>query len=338
MLGHVLHLDRVPQVRLVGAVLGHRLVVGDAREDGRDGLALGELLEHALDHRLHRGENVVLLDEAHLDVELVELTGQAVGARVLVAETRRDLEIAVEARDHDELLVLLRRLRQRVELALVDPARHQEVARAFRARGGQDGRCELEEAGCLHAGADRLDDRKTAHDVGVQRLAAQIEEAVLQAQVFRVIGLGEDRHGQFAGFREHFYLGCEQLDGAGRQFVVPRSLGPFAHLAIDADDPFGTHLLGHRECRAVGVGDDLGQPIVVAQVDEQHPAMVADAMDPPGQAHVVADIGLAQRRTGVGAVAVEGGLSHGRGFPSDRLRSQACRMARRGGEKRMHWR
>ena len=108
MLGDVLHDDRVAQVRLVGAVFAHRLGVGNARPGrGRHRLAVGELLEHAADDRLHRREHIVLLDEAHLDVELVEFAGQAVGARVLVAEAGRDLEIAVEARHHQELLVLL---------------------------------------------------------------------------------------------------------------------------------------------------------------------------------------------------------------------------------------
>ena len=53
------------------------------------------------------------------------------GAWVLVAETWRDLEVAVEARHHQELLVLLRRLRQRVEAAGVNSRWHQEVARAL---------------------------------------------------------------------------------------------------------------------------------------------------------------------------------------------------------------
>ena len=100
----------------------------------RHRLALGEFLEDAADDRLHRGKHVFLRDEAHLDVELVELARQPVGARVFVAETGRDLEIAVEARHHQQLLVLLRRLRQRVEFAGMDARRHQEVARAFRAR------------------------------------------------------------------------------------------------------------------------------------------------------------------------------------------------------------
>src|SRR5690349_23654496 len=44
----------------------------------------------------------------------------AVGAGVLVAEAGRDLEVAVEARDHDQLLEHLRRLRERVELTRMD--------------------------------------------------------------------------------------------------------------------------------------------------------------------------------------------------------------------------
>ncbi len=131
LLGHVDDLDRVAQIRLVGAVFQHRVRVRDPRKFRRHGLAGGEFLEHAAQHRLDGVEHVVLRDEAHLDVELIEFARRAVGARVLVAEARRDLEIAVEARHHDELLELLRRLRQRVELAGMDARRHQKVARAF---------------------------------------------------------------------------------------------------------------------------------------------------------------------------------------------------------------
>ena len=80
-------------------------------------LPLREFLEHAAQHRLDGGEDVVLGDEAHLEIELIEFARRTVGAAVLVAETRRDLEIAVEARHHDQLLELLRRLRQRIELS-----------------------------------------------------------------------------------------------------------------------------------------------------------------------------------------------------------------------------
>jgi len=75
VLGHVGHFDRVAQVGLIRAVLGDRRIVGNARPVMIDLLAAGEFLEHTGQDRLHGVENVVLLDEAHLDVELIELAG-----------------------------------------------------------------------------------------------------------------------------------------------------------------------------------------------------------------------------------------------------------------------
>ena len=218
-LADVLHLDRIAQVRLVGAVFAHRLGIGDQRKFRRHRLAAGKLLEHAADHRLDRVEHVLLGDEAHLQIELVELAGRAVGARVLVAEARRDLEIAIEARHHDELLELLRRLRQRVELSRMDARRHQIVARAFRRRRGQDRRLEFEEALLLHAAADRIDDLAARHDVVVQLLATQVEEAVLEPCFFGIFLIAEHRHRQFAGRPQHLDLADIDLDlrrSAGR--------------------------------------------------------------------------------------------------------------------------
>src|SRR5437879_5503454 len=85
-IAHVGDHDRVAQVRLVGAVFQHRFGIGDARKFLGHRLAAGKLLKHAAQHGLHRREHVVLGDEAHLDVELIEFAGRAVGARVLVAK------------------------------------------------------------------------------------------------------------------------------------------------------------------------------------------------------------------------------------------------------------
>ena len=146
----------IAQVRLVGAVFQHRLGIGNARKR-RLGhrLAIGEFLEHARQHRLDGGEDIVLGDEAHFQIELVELARRAVGAAILVAETGRDLEIAVEARHHDQLLELLRRLRQGIELAGIAARRHQKVARAFRRGRGQDRGLEFGEALVDHPPAQR---------------------------------------------------------------------------------------------------------------------------------------------------------------------------------------
>ena len=82
-------------------------------------------------HRLNGGEDVFLRYEAHLDVELIEFQ-TAVGAQILVAETRRDLEVTVEAGDHQQLLELLRGLGQRIKLGRMQPRRHQEIPCALR--------------------------------------------------------------------------------------------------------------------------------------------------------------------------------------------------------------
>ncbi len=117
----------------------------------------------------------------------------------------------------------------------------------------------------------------------MQRLAAQVEEAVGEAQVLRVVGLAEHRDGQLLGLRQHLDLGGVDLDLAGRQLGVDGAGGPVADLAVDADHPLRADLLGRLEGGAVGVGDDLGQAVVVAQVDEQHAAVVAHAVHPAGQ-------------------------------------------------------
>ena len=108
MLGDVLQFDGIAQVRLVRAVFAHGLRIGNEWKFCRHRLAAGKLLEHAAHHGLDRIEHVLLCNEAHLEIELIELAGRAIGARVLVAKARRDLEIAVEAGDHDQLLELCR--------------------------------------------------------------------------------------------------------------------------------------------------------------------------------------------------------------------------------------
>ena len=122
--------QRIPEVRLVRAICEQRFFVRNARifAGRRDGAPIGEFLEHTREHRLDRGEHVVLGDEAHLEVELIKLARAPVRPGILVAEAGRDLEITVEARDHDQLLEHLRRLREGVEFPRMHPAGYEIVA------------------------------------------------------------------------------------------------------------------------------------------------------------------------------------------------------------------
>ena len=144
------------------------------------------------------------------------------------------------------------------------------------------------------------------HDVLVQPLAAQVEEAVLEPGFLRIFLIAEHRHRQFAGRPQHLDLGDVDLDRAGRQVGILGAGRAAAHLAVDPHHPFRAQRLGDLEGRAVGIGHHLGQAVMVAQIDEQHAAVVADAMAPAGQPHVLADVAVAERATGMGAVAVHG--------------------------------
>ncbi len=138
-------LQAVADVGLVGAEARDRFFEREAWERLDQRHVGAELLRERRVQLLHQREDVLLLDEAPLEVDLRVLR-LAVGAQVLVAEAMRDLEVLLEARDHQDLLELLRRLRQRVEAAGRDPARHQVVARALRRRVGQHRRLDLDEA------------------------------------------------------------------------------------------------------------------------------------------------------------------------------------------------
>ena len=304
MLGHVLHLDGVAQVRLVGAVFPHRLGVRDAREFRRHRLALAELLEHAAHDRLDGVEHVFLGDEAHLQIELIELSRRAVGARVLVAEAGGDLEVAVEARDHDQLLELLRRLRQRVEFSGMHAARHEIVARALRRGGGEDRRLKFEEACLAHAVAQRPDDRLPLHDVGMQALAAKIEEAVFEARLLRIVGLAEHRQRQLLGLGQDLDRPHPDLDLSRRQMRVDRLGRARHHLAVDAHHPFRLQPLGVGEGRRFRVHHALGNAVMVAEIDEQKAAMVAHAVDPAREPDGRSDILFPQLAAGFSAIRV----------------------------------
>ena len=126
MAGHVMNDQRVAQIGLVRAVIQHRFCMRNTRElaSRRDGFPISKFFKHASHYWLHRVPNFFLRDEAHFQIELVKFARQTVSARIFIAEAWCDLEIAVKASDHQQLLILLRRLWQREELARVNAARH----------------------------------------------------------------------------------------------------------------------------------------------------------------------------------------------------------------------
>ena len=140
----------------------------------------------------------------------------------------------------------------------------------------------------------------------VEPLATQVEETVLEPDFLGIFLVAEHRHRQLAGGPQHLDLADIDLDGAGRQLRVLGAGGALAHLSVDPHHPFRAQLLGLLEGGRIGVGHHLGDAVVVAQVDEQQAAMVADAVAPAGQPRLLADVACAQLAAFVGAITVHG--------------------------------
>ena len=149
------------------------------------------------------------------------------------------------------------------------------------------------------------------HDIAMQPLAAQIEEAVFEPDVLGIFLIAEYRHRQFGRRPQHFDLANVDFDRAGRQFGIVGAVRPPAHLAVDPHHPFGAQRFGDLEGRAIRIGDHLGEAVMVAQIDKQHPAMVANTMAPARKPDFGADVARAELAAGMGAVAMHAQFRQG---------------------------
>ena len=284
---------RQAQVRLVRPVLPHRFVVSDPRE--RNGQRNARRRESRRQKLLHHAKDMLAARKAHLQIHLRELE-LPVGAQVLVAEAARDLEIAVEARDHQDLLEHLRRLRQRVELARMHAAGHQEIARALGRRLAQDRRLDFEKPLLRQALANRPRNLVAQPEIALHLGAAQVDVAVLQPHFLVLDRLFGGRERRQARVVQHPQLGGLDLDFAGRHLGIDGVRVAQAHLAHRGDHVLRPHLLalGVALGREFLVEHHLGNAAAVAQVEEDQVAVVAPPVHPAHHHHGLAGVGGAQ--------------------------------------------
>ena len=317
MLTHHLHLDRVAQVRLVGAIPKRCIPIRNLRPLRINLATTAELFEHALKHRLDRVEHVLLGDERHLHIQLVKVGRRPIRARIFIPETRRNLEILVEPRHHQQLLELLRGLRQRIELARMQPRRHQKVPRALGGRRRDDRRLILAERLVPHPLADRGHNIRAHRHIALQFLAAQVQIAIAQSRFLRILLIAEHHQRQLIRRPQHFHIADKHLDLAGGDLVVHQALVTCLHGAINPDTPFRTHLFDLGKNRAIGVRQHLCHAEMIPQVDEQQPPVIAHPVHPARQAHIVAHIGFVQIGASMAAIGVHGGSLGVQKLPAD---------------------
>ena len=210
----IFQLEAEAQVGLVNAETLHRLRILHPRERWAH-----VEVEHApidrRDHALGDRLDVFGARTGHLDIDLAEL-GLAIGAQILVAEASRDLIVAIEAADHQDLLQQLRRLRQRVEFAGIDAARHQVIARAFGRRFEKDRRLDVDEAVLIEMTADRLQRLMAPAQIALHLGTAQIEIAILEADFLGGrVAVGD--------LKRHRRRRAKNLERADQQFRFRRS-------------------------------------------------------------------------------------------------------------------
>ncbi|MNS62137.1 hypothetical protein D3C72_951870 [compost metagenome] len=154
--------------------------------------------------------------------------------------------------------------------------------------------------------ADGHGDLVAQDDVLLQAARAQVQVAVLQAQVL-VHALVADRERGGLGGVEDLRLAGEHLDGAAREVGVLLPGGASVDHAADADDELVAGRIGDGVGLRVGlrVEDDLHEARAIAQIDEDDPAVVATALDPAVEGHGLTDVGLGDLAV-VGTARTEG--------------------------------
>ena len=160
----------------------------------------------------------------------------------------------------------------------------------------------------------------------MNRLAAQIEETIAQADILGIFLFAEHRHRQFVGRSLHGDRIRDQLDIARRQILVHCLLIAGDNLAGYRDNRLNPCAVKHLEGLAAGFADNLGQTEMVAQIDKQQIAVIALAMDPAGQTDFLADVRRAKFGTIMGAICVHDGPLELGAFPYGKIAgvTQVC--------------
>ncbi len=196
------------------------------------------------------------------------------------------------------------RLRQCVKLARMKARRNEKVARSLGRGGRQNGRLELAEPLLPHPPPYRFDDSASPDDIGVHALATKIEKAIRKPDFFGIFLVTKHRQGQLARFRQHCNAGRIDLHQAGWKFGIFAAMRPDAKLAVNAHHPLGAKRLGYPKGSDVGINNNLRQSVVIAQIDEQQAAVVADPMHPARQTNFLANLFRAQLAAIVAPVRV----------------------------------
>ena len=289
MLGNIHQLHAEAHVRLVRAVALHSLIPGHAQELLRD-FPVKSLVKNLTHHAFHHGQDGLLVDEGHLDVQLGKLR-LAVSAQILIPEAAHNLEILLHAGQHENLLVNLRRLRQGIELARIQAARHQKVTGTLRSGLAEHRSLNLQKAVPVKVITHNLGNAMAQHEILLHLRAAQIKIAVLQAQHLIHLDAILDVERRSLCLVKDAQLLYYHLYHAGSHVRIYGFLGTGAHAAPDSHNELVADSLSLVECLLADgslVNYHLHQTGAVTQVNKNQSAMVTAAGNPAAKDNLTA--------------------------------------------------
>jgi hypothetical protein len=168
-------------VGIIPAKTSHGFLVTQPGEWFVEDLSFRIIFDDADHQPLDQRHDIVPVHKAHFHIELRKLR-LAVAALIFIAETARNLKIAVITGDHNQLLELLRALRQRIKPAGMDAAGHQIISRSLRRSFEQNRGFNFHKTLVVEKIADVTHHVVTQDNITLQPLAAQIKIAVAQTQ------------------------------------------------------------------------------------------------------------------------------------------------------------
>ena len=234
-------------------------------------------------------EHILLVNKRHLAIYLCEL-GLAVGTQIFITETLGNLEIAVEATHHQQLLQRLRALRKRVELAWIHAAGHHEIAGTLGGGTNQNGRFNLDEVLRIQEVANQDGHAVTQFKILTHTIAAQVQIAVLHANVIAAIGLVLNGERWCLALAQHIQFLHQNLNVARRHLgILALAL---AHITFHLNAELASQFVGTVAQFLVRslVEHQLSQSITVAQVGECHTTHLPHTLNPSGKRHALTGV------------------------------------------------
>ena len=167
-------------------------------------------------------------------------------------------------------------------MAGVDAAGDEVVAGALGCAAGHEGGFDFEEAVVGQVGANGLRNSMAQGEVVLHLRAAEVEVAVLEADLFVGDGVVCDGEGRGLGVVEEEELVGDDFDEAGGHVGVGEAFSAETDFSFDGYDEFAAGGFGFGVGGGGGflVEDDLGDAGAVAEVEEYEVAVVAATVDP----------------------------------------------------------